>query len=498
MSGWQAVRPGRAGRAGRAARGMLGSMSSAGRVATYVLPAASMALAAAVILGPGAPRMAAGVRIWGLPVEGSEALALRIEAARRQHGVEDATALEGLEVTATAGGAPLGRWAGSTGPGGIAEALVVVAPAPGGLRAPLRVRVGQAGGAVMLDEELALGPAVASPSGSAGGAAVPGVAQGALRLQVEVARGVLAAPFRGTLRVQVRTEGGAPVAGARLEARAEGADLVEAGAGALATEETDAGGLAEIGITPRGHLVEVALTATTRAGGAGGAGETGRWEGTLPVVPGAIWVDPAVAPAGGGARLRLVSPAPRSEAYVSLLNGTRGRVRGAVVPLAADGAGFFVGELALEPGLGGPLWAVVAGDPFEQGAGTVAWPLEAGSSAAPPRPGRVALLADGLPAAEAREQARAARARRAGLAVVGAAALAEALLVLALARKARRRLAAHLAEASADEARGAPIPEADRARILASARAEPALWALTLAALCAFGFAAVAALATFR
>ncbi|WP_437686341.1 hypothetical protein [Sorangium sp. So ce176] len=471
-------------------------MASTFDAATYVLPALGIGLAAFVLLGPGSQRMTTGVRVWGAPVAGSEALALRIEGVRRLYGAEDPAAIPEIEVSAASAGAPLERWTGPIDKDGIGEALL---PAPGGLAEPVVVRIAR-GGEVLLEEQVPLAPPrpaeMSALPGAAHASALPGAARGELRLRVTAARGAMAAPFPEPVRVAVEGEDGAPIAGARVEASAVGADLEGQGNGPILVV-ADARGAAELSLKPLSHAVELTLRAT-RPGGPPGAG--GSWEGRLPVIPGAIWLDPGGL-AGEPPALRLVSPAPRPRAYVSI-GGARGRLLGAVVPLAPDGAGFFAGTLALPDGQARPAadWAVVASDPYEQGAGTVAWPLSAATGPASPR--RVTLLADGLPAAEARERARASWARRAGLAVLGATAAAEMLLLALRSRTARRRLEAHLAAASGgageDGASGAPLSREDRGRLLAAARAEPLLSVLALAALVGLSFATVAALATFR
>ncbi|WP_437808436.1 hypothetical protein [Sorangium sp. So ce1078] len=476
-------------------------MTSMPNAATYVLPALSIGLAALVILGPGAQRMATGVRVWGAPVAGSETLALRFEGVRRLHGADDPATLEAIEVSATSAGSPLERWSGATGKDGIGEALL---RARGGLKEPLVVRIARDGD-MILEQELPLLPELPAAEtsalpGAAHTGALPGTANGELRLRVTAARGAMAAPFPEPVRVAVETEDGAPVPGARVEASAVGADLEGQGSGP-AQIAADARGVAALTIKPLAHAVELTLRTTRpQPGPPGSRGASGTWEGRLPVIPGAIWLDPAGL-AGGRTELRLTSPAPKPRAYVSI-GGAHGRLLGAVVPLAADGAGFFSGTLALPDGPSPDAagWAVVASDPYEQGAGTVAWPLS--TAAGPAAPRRVALLADGVPAAEARERARASRARRAGLVVLGAAGVAQMMLLALRSRTARRRLEAHLAAASGGEGEdgsdGAPLSREDRGRLLATVRAEPLLSVLALAALVGLSFAAVAALATFR
>ncbi|WP_437903331.1 hypothetical protein WME95_32950 [Sorangium sp. So ce327] len=476
-------------------------MLSMPNAATYVLPALGIGLAALAILGPGSPRMATGVRVWGAPVAGSEALALRVEGVRRLHGADDPAAIPQIEVSATSAGSPLGRWTGSLDKDGIGEALL---RAPAGLREPVTVRIALGGG-TLLERQLPLLPPLAAADtsavpGAAHATALPGAAHGELRLQVTAARGALAAPFPERVRVAIETRDGTPAAGARLEASTVGAEI-EGHGGDPAQITADARGAAELTLKPLAHTVELTLRATHLGSAPPGTRiASGTWEGKLPVIPGAIWLDP-----GGLDRerpeLRLISPTPRPRAYVSI-GGARGRALGTIVPLAADGAGFFSGRVTLPdsaaPGEAG--WAVVASDPYEQGAGTVAWPITAAAASASPR--RVELLADGMPAAEARERARASHARRAGLGVLAASAVAQVLLLALRSRTARRRLEAHVAAASGDEGKdgthGAPLSREDRDRLLAAVRAEPLLSAFALAALVGLSFAAVAALATFR
>ncbi|WP_438023286.1 hypothetical protein [Sorangium sp. So ce233] len=474
-------------------------MASTFDAATYALPALGIGLAAVVLLGPGAQRMTTGVRVWGAPVAGSEALALRIEGVRRLYGAEDPTAIPEIEVSAASAGAPLERWIGPIGEDGIGEALL---RAPDGLTEPVVVRIAR-GGEVLLEQQVPLASSFAVDASALPGAAqasvLPGAAQGELRVRVAAPRGAMAAPFPEWVRVAIEAEDGTAVAWARVEASAVGADLAGQGSGPVQVG-TNAHGTAELAVKPLSHAVELTVRATQPDGGAGTPGARGSWEGRLPVIPGAIWLDPGGL-AGERPTLRLVSPAPRPRAYVSI-GGARGRLAGAVVPLAPDGAGYFSGTLALPDGSarGAAGWAVVASDPYEQGAGTVAWPLAPAAGPASPR--RVTLLADGLPAAEAREAARASRARRAGLAVLGATAAAEMLLLALRSRTARRRLEAHLAAASGgageDGTAGAPLSREDRGRLLAAARTEPLLSVLALAALVGLSFATVAALATFR
>ena len=228
------------------------------------------------------------------------------------------------------------------------------------------------------------------------------------------------------------------------------------------------------------HHVELVVQA--RAGD-----KSARWEGTLPVIPGAMWLGPPAAPGGP---FPLISPARRDRAYVSFWT-EEGRVAGAVVPLAKDALGFFAGEVKA-PDVPGSrvLYAALAGDPLERGSGSVGWPIQPPEGAVEPH--RLTLLLDGLPVALEREKQRAWATRRSGLVLIGAAALAEVLLLLLQGRASQRKLDAHLIEASET------LPEADRAKLLRAGREHPALHALTAVSLVGLAFAMVAALSSFR
>jgi hypothetical protein len=444
----------------------------AARVATYVLPTASVVVAALVFLGPGARLPALGARVRGLPADGASTMAFRVEVVKALYDVVDSGGAHELVVEASAPGQTLRGWHGTTGPDGVVEAKVE-GSAP--IHGPVAIAVTALAPRkrLLAAGEVPLGrpPAIVVSGGRIHGTQT----HGDLEVHVEATRGVLSAPFLETVRVSVVGSGGGsvPTTGAVIELSGAGIDVAPTKATA------DGTGTAIFNIRPLAHQVE--LAAVVRAGD-----KTASWEGTLPVVPGAMWL----APKSGAGPRALLSPAPRERAYVSFWTDA-GRVGGAVVLLERDAQGFHAGEVAVPEAPGARvLFASVAGDPLEQGAGTVAWPLRPaeGAVSAPP----LSLLLDGLPAAQEREWQRAWASRRAGLVLVGAAALAEVLLLLVQSRAAQRRLEQHL-----DEASGA-LPAADRARLLSAAREHPGLRALLAVALVGLAFALVAALSTFR
>ncbi len=456
-----------------------------GRAATFVLPVASVLVAALVFLGPGALRPALGARVRARPGTGTHTVALRVEVVKSLYEVVDVAGAHELLVEGTAPGQTLRAWHGATGPDGIAEVLLT-ASSP--VRGPVAVAVTALGPPpkLLAGGEVALGP---PPPAFVQIGRVAGTAHGDLDIHVDVSRGYLASPFPEVVRVVVARSG--------LDAQLGGrADIELSGPGIDFSETkiaTDDHGVALVRLKALAHQVDLIVKA--RLGD-----QSATWEGTLPVVPGAMWLSPPAAVAMGetpkpparpvGPSLSLLSPAPRERAYVSFWT-EEGRVAGAVVPLARDALGFYAGEVTV-PDLPAArvVYATVAGDPVEQGAGTIAWPLRPAEGAVAPPP--LALLVDGLPTALEREKQRAWATRRAGLWLIGAAALAEVLLLLVASRASQRKLEAHLTEASG------PMPEADRERLLQSSREHPVLRALLAVSLVGLSFAMVVALSTFR
>src|SRR4029079_19659905 len=110
--------------------------------------------------------------------------------------------------------------------------------------------------------------------------------QGDLSIRVETARGFLAAPFPEAIRISIADKPPAR-AGLRadLELSAPGAEL------SLDKLSTDAAGKAALTIKPLAHQVDLSIVARA-------SGKSARWEGTLPVVPGATWIAPSKIPNG--------------------------------------------------------------------------------------------------------------------------------------------------------------------------------------------------------
>jgi hypothetical protein len=437
----------------------------------YAMPSLAVLATAALVLGPGRERPAVGVRVWGVPAEGSKTAAWRLETIERQFGADQAITVRGMELSLVQGDRRLAQWSGASGDDGVAEALVrAEEPLSGSVEARIvQGRTQLAHGSIALHRV---------PPPALDRRLAEGTSQGPIALRVDIARGVLGAPFPGLIRVLALRDGGVPAQGVAVSATATGAEIDAASAKDL---RTDAKGEASIRLVPTWHSVELKIEASDPRAD---PPAKSTWEGGLPVHPGALWLGL------GRPRVEVVSPVPRDRAYVSAL-GKDGRVFGAVVPLARTETGLFEGafDMAQLAGLGAEV-LTIAGDSQEVGSGTASWPLE--STQAVVSAPRVELMLDGVPFAERREKARASNARLASVAVALVAAAFEAVLLVLYSRASQTKLTAHLAALSES-----PDDTAAAERMTAA----PASRALTLVALVGvvvLGFGAVAAFAIVR
>lgn len=429
-----------------------------------VLPGIAIGFAGAIILGPGNERPVLGARVHAAPAVGDRVPSARLVVVRRHGGDERPAAGEPIEVEAGAA-----RARAMTGPDGVID-VALDPPARRGERI-----VARAGERIVADGALDV-VAGEPPSTQIGEAA--GRAEGELRVHLAPLRGQLTPPFPETVAVRVtRLEDGRDVdAAAGVEIALVG------GAPASATVSVAAGGPpARISVTPEALRVDVEATARDEAG------RSGRFEGALDTVPGAIWLDPA-----STASIRVASPAPRRAAYLSF-HGPRGRIAGASVPLEEGSDGFHRGSVARPDGVGPGAVIVAAGDPEERGPSTVAWPLDrrGGSARAP----RLARIVDGVAPAEALERARAVAARRLAVVVAAACGVAAVIALVLEGRRAQRALEVHLraaAEGATDEARR------DLAAVARGAARSGSAAATILGALVALAFGVVAALVLVR
>ncbi len=383
------------------------------------IPSLAMAVVGFAMLGPGAARPFDGAQVWGGPTEGARRLSWRIAVLQRLRGI-DSTRDVGTIVVHAANAGQESTVRCHTRADGTCDVEMKLARE---VRGQMRATITKEGDG----EVLAVGYLARSASqwGTEPGhpARIPGKSQGDLELEPYARRGIFAAPFRDELTIVVK-HGTEAVPAARVTLRTDAAEIdgVSSDEGSV-TRTTGIAGDATFGLAPRTHVVEMRIEAAV-------AGRSGLWNGTLPVVPGAIWLDPT----GIAARkIRVLAPVPRELAYATL--ATRSfRVWGGVVPLLPDAGGFAAGEIdwpeASVAGFDG-LWLTLASDPRATGSGTVGWPVDVASTAAyrDERPFRDLLLLDGMPGAERRDRGRRRRARILSASALGAAAIVEGVLL---------------------------------------------------------------------
>jgi hypothetical protein len=404
------------------------------------IPSVAMTVVGFALFGPGSIRPFDGAQIWGGPALGRRKLSLRVAVVERMSGVDSMHAVGALVIRVRDG---------ETAPAVVrcttrADATCdVVIDFEHEARGPLLATVTTENEL----ETLAAGE-IAAPSewgGATRSARLTGQSSGNLQVALYAERGIFAAPFRDQLVAEVKRNG-APVPGSHLTFRADAAELDGGLPDGSARVVTDSAGRASIGIKPLTHTLEVSATAEA-------AGITGSFEGVLPVLPGAMWLDPA--PTFQGI-LRVVSPVPRDSAYASIASAS-GRLWGTVVSLRPDSLGFATGEVTL-PNIDddgkAPLWLTLSSDPRGSGAGTVGWPLARYGTAPQPvardeRAFRDKLLLDGMPAAERRDGARRRRARTLSAVALGAAAVLEGVFLADATRQKGQRSWTQLAVAIA-------------------------------------------------
>lgn len=438
--------------------------------ALYLMPSVAVLATAALVLGPGRERPAIGARVWGVPAEGATAFAWRLETMERQFGSDRAVPVDPIEITVSQGSRSIATWKGSSAEDGVAEATFEV-------REPLSGTIDllvTSGRSRLAEGPLPLAP---SPRVQIDHHLLDGVAAGPVALRVEIARGVLASPFPGVVRI-LASRDGAPAEGLELSVKAEGADLDSASRKDI---RTDQNGEASLILTPTWHSLDLDISARD----AKRPDEPqSTWKGGLPVHPGALWLRP------GGDVATVLSPVPRDRIYLSALSD-KGRVFGASIPVQKDPTGIFTGTFQTADLLSrGALAITLAGDPQELGSGTVTFPFASTQTvlASP----RLTLLQDGVPFADRLEKKRASMARLVSVGIAFVAAIFEAVLLILHSRESQARLAAHLARASED------ADDRAAAERMTPPAASRAFTLVVFVGIVVLGFAAIAAFTVVR
>ncbi len=266
----------------------------------FVIATAAMAVVAIALLGPGAARPVTSARVWGGPWTETRSLALRIVLAEKLGGIVDLPAGRTLVVSAAKVGVGdrLATARAETGPDGAADVILAFREPPG---RDFFLTVTDANGRALAHGRLA--HATGRWNVESRPCELAGRRSGSLQVRVAATRGVFAAPFPGTLAIEVSHEG-KPVQGARVYVRAPGTEATAAAppgeepiahtaappdgptAGtAIRSRPTDAAGLTEVTLVPLEHEVELSITVESA--------ETlaAQWTGSLPVLPGANWLE---------------------------------------------------------------------------------------------------------------------------------------------------------------------------------------------------------------
>jgi hypothetical protein len=392
------------------------------RTLLLAVPSVAMAVVGLAMFGPGAVQPFEAARIRGGPSVGLRRLSWRIAVLQRYRGVDSTQNAGTIVVRAWHAAASEAVARCRTASDGSCDVtLEFAADVAGPVEAAITAEVS---GAVLAAGSVDVN---AANWGRAPGhpARLAGQTRGNLAVDVAARRGVFAAPFRDDLVVTVR-DGEKPLPDARVALRTEAADLAGApttDAESRLTLTTSEDGQVTFGIAPRIHTVDVDIEVTA-------PGRSASWNGLLPVVPGAIWLDPMSLALGA---LRVIAPVPLPVAYVTFAT-PNARLWGGAIPLEThDTRGFTVGHIDWPPGVprpssDAPQWITLSSDPLQTGAGTVGWPVVR-HAIGDERPFRDQLLLDGMPAAEKRDEDRRHRARALSAVALGAAAVLEGVLL---------------------------------------------------------------------
>jgi hypothetical protein len=426
-----------------------------GRTSLLAIPSLAITVVGVAMFGPGAVQPFDGARIRGGPYAGNSLLSWRIHVLQRCRSIDSSRSIGQITVHAHDSAGQEASAASYTWDDGTADVALDFGQV---VTAPIHAVVtAEATGATLaegdLDEDLA-------HWGEAPGHStrVQGAKSGDLSVDVDAQRGIFAARFRDELIVSVR-DGEESILGAEVIVYSDAADIDRGkfrgkinDAGPKVTQRTSSDGRAIFGVTPRSDAVHIDIDvrwkerkrATFFGPGDGSLGAIGSlpdtgangkerkaaWHGVLPVVPGAMWLDPA----SSRDAVRIVSAVPREFISVSFAAPTI-RYWGTHIRLTQGADGFASGEIpwpgkkqAMDAPVPQQGWLTVASDPLASGAGTVGWPI-AGRALAGERPFRDQLLLDGMPDAEKRDRGRRYRARLLSAAALGAATVLGAVLL---------------------------------------------------------------------
>lgn len=415
------------------------------------VPAIAGAVTTGVLVGPGRTRPMDAARVYGRPTQGADQIALQVEVVRFDGDViVPAPALD-LKLTVT--GVTSGEWAGRIDPRVDEAAEAVLKLSSGWAGGPARVTVEGPDGA-----ELAAAEMVPQPAPPATPAAFP-PPEG---LSITLPRGgaVPELPEQMVVTLVSSSREATPA----LSMKIQGGDLTAVPTPKRSCDEARCRWTWDFDVTSRATATGVTATATLEA-------ERFEREAWLELLPGALWLAP------NGREVRAASP--REHAFVAL-HDARGRAWATRLAMKVDERGFASAPLQLPPLPLGPAAVALASEPGVAGDRRWVWPVGTSPRAAAPP---MILLADGLPAAQAREEARKARARRPAFALVLVAGFFELAFLYWQRQRSAAELARHMREADIDPERVTTRPAA--------------WWLVVLSGALLLAFLALATLALF-
>jgi hypothetical protein len=402
------------------------------------VPSVAMAVVGFAMFGPGAVQPFDGARIWGGPYSWDRHLSWRITVLQRFRGIDSTRHIGAIVVRAQDGAGQISAAYRDVSDDGTCDVMMDFSS---NVKGPVHAVVTVKATGAMLAEGDVFGDVPGWGKNPGHPSLLEGSTHGDLAIEVRARRGIFAAPFRDELTVSVR-DGEAPMEKVQVTLSSDAADVDDgtnqksdttvspgggiADAASLVTRLTGSTGEATFGVTPRSHAVDVDIDVTA-------PDRSATWHGVLPVVPGAMWLDPAPIASN---TIRVVSPVPRDFAYATMAS-SQGRSWGGTIPLTPDARGFSSGQVqGPAPKMyseHGPAvveleWLTLASDPLASGAGTVGWPVP-GREVRAERPFRDQLLVDGMSAAEKRNDDRRYRARKLSALALGAAAVLEGVLL---------------------------------------------------------------------
>ncbi len=384
--------------------------------AIYVVPGCTILLTAALLLH-GRVRSGPAARIYGGPPGPDSIAAWRVCAVDRAVGVELPIRHSPIAVVLHIGSRRIALDAVTDDEGAAEVRIPLGSPAES---AQVEVLLAGPEPRMLCAGRVPLSVPAWAASQHADPLPIPGSAEGSLAVSVSPMRGSFAAPYPDKVSIRVIDPTSLlPVSGVAVSIKGQG--MAWDGPPSATTDDQ---GRVRLGLRPLDHEVRLEVLATA-------PGRQGRWTGLLPVVPGALWLDPRGAADG---RLRISSPVGHRFAYVTTVDRSS-RLHATRIPLTPDEGGAF-GEASIPTPPRG-AWLLLSPDPPGRETPSVAWPVLAPDSA-DPRPSlrmRTPLLVDGMPMAERLMKRQSLRTRVRALSVLGLGALLEAALMWLRARQ---------------------------------------------------------------